>query len=312
LINRDEGKTRFLDGMRVALEHLDNLQDTLLTGLIQLRQSIGPGKVCWGLKTQASDAVKVSVAPGVAFDRQARPLIIASALDLAVDFSAAQTLYLVAAYVLATDLPVNGVPTILLNNVKVETRAAAPPYADDAVVFAQLLAHTGGFDVVQKGDWYLAALDHNHTGQFLEDASRPFHFDGFQVGIGPPRYDSGFLTVGPGKDLHLGHGLNTPNLLVQVQSRSGGVISTQGIGTTYWYELPSQQELRLHNAGAADLDLRAMLWPLDTVGAGPIRPVANAGDDRIVEFGKSFSLDGGRSAAFGGRKLIQFIWTQLS
>ncbi len=312
MIIRDEGKTRFLDGMRVAREHLDNLQDTLLAGLIHLRQSIGAGRVCWGLKAEQGSA-GVRVGAGFALDRQARPLIVTGDLEIAVNFGGAPSLYLVAAYALGTDLPVNGIPTVLLNNVKVETRSAAPPYADDAVVFAQLLARTGGFDIVQKGDWYLPPLDHTHSGQFLTDPDRGYRFDGHPIGLGPPRYDSGFLTVGPGNDLRLAHGLNTLNLLVQVQSRKGdGTISAQGMGTSFWYELPGSQEIRLHNGGSGDLDLRAMLWPLESAGAGPVPPVANVGDDRVVEFGKSFTLDGSRSAGFGGRKLVQYVWMQLS
>lgn len=314
MIVRDEGKTRFLDGMRVAREHLDHLQDTLLAGLIQLRQSIGFGKVCYGLKVEPGDTGNVRVGQGVAFDRQARPLIVEQDLQIAVNFGAAPTLYLVAAYALQADLPINGVPTRLVNNVTVETRSAAPPYADDAVVFAQLVARTDGFDIVQKGDWYLAPLDHGHTGQFLDDASRGFRFDGHPIGLGSPPFDSGFLAVGPGQQVLLSHGLNSLNLLVQLQCRTNdGTISSEGLGTRFWYELPGPQEIRLkRDSTIGDLDLRAMVWPLDTVGAGPVLPVANAGDEQIVELGQSFVLDGSRSTAFGGRKLMNYIWTELT
>jgi hypothetical protein len=314
MIDRDEGKTRFFDGLRVAREHLDNLQDTLLAGIIQLRQCVGTGKVCFGFKVQTAGAGTVHVSAGVAFDRQGRPLILTAAREIPANVSPGQSAFVVALYVLRSSLPVDGVPTILTNDIKLEARATPPPYQDDAVVFAQLLGRTDGFDIVQKGEWYLAPLDHRHSGQFLDDDARGFRFDGQPIGLGPPRFDSGFLTVGPGQDLRLAHGLNTVNLLVQVQSRKDGVISGQGFGTSYWYELPGAQEIRLRRTPDAEgsLELRAMLWPFDNSAAGPVLPVANAGEDQVVELGASFTLDASRSTAFGGRKLINFVWTQLS
>jgi hypothetical protein len=315
MTTRDEGKTRFLDGMRVAQEHLDNLQDTLLAGLIQLRQAIGSGKVCLGFKVQPGDPGKVVVGPGIAFDRQSRPLVMDRTFVGPVDFAGAQVLSLVVAYVLRSDLAVNGVPTVLRNDVNIEARPAPPPYADDAVIFAQLHARQdGGFDIVQNGDWYLAPLDHQHSGQFLDDPSRGFRFDGHPLGLGVPRFDSGFLTVAPDQELRLTHGLNTTNLLVQVQSRSSdGTISCAGLGSKFWYGLPGPQEVRLRRSSAkGDMDLRVTLWPFDASGAAPVVPVANPGSDKIVELGASFVLDGTLSRAFAGRKLINFIWTQLS
>jgi hypothetical protein len=249
----------------------------------------------------------------VAFDALARPLIVNDS-DLTVNFGAVQTLNVVVAYVLKSALPVNGIPTILLNDVKIETRAAPPPYPDGAVLFAQLVARESGFDVVQKGEWYLAPLDHRHTGVFLDDATRGFRFDGHPVGFGSPSFDSGFLAVGAGQELRLTHGLNTVNLLVQLQSRSAdGTISCEGLGTSFWYDLPGAQEVRVKRAdGGGDLALRVVLWPFDSTGTAPVPPVANAGDEKIVEFGASFLLDGSRSTGSGGRKLIRYIWTQLA
>jgi hypothetical protein len=315
MIDRDEGKTRFLDGMRVARQHLDNLQDTLLAGIVELRGAIGAGKVCFGLKTEPAEGGKIHVTPGFAIDRQGRPVVVPEALDLAVAVAEAQTVQVVAAYVLKADAVVSGIPTILSNGVKVETRADPPPYADDAVVFAQLRGRADGFDIVQKGDWYLAPLDHGHSGAFLDDPARGFRYDGHSVGFGAPQFDSGFLPVGPGQELRLAHGLNTVDLLVQLQSRGAdGSISCHGLGTDFWYELPGPQEIRLRRQGGeGGLDLRVMLWPFGAgAGAGPVLPVASAAAGETVEFGQSFLLDGSHSRAFGGRKLIRYIWTQFS
>jgi hypothetical protein len=43
-----------------------------------------------------------------------------------------------------------------------------------------------------------------------------------------------------------------------------------------------------------------------------VAPVADAGAPQFVESGQSFTLDGSLSTAFGGRHIVQFIWTELS
>lgn len=42
------------------------------------------------------------------------------------------------------------------------------------------------------------------------------------------------------------------------------------------------------------------------------RPIANAGEDKVVEYGESFTLDGSKSTAPPGRRLTTYRWLMLS
>lgn len=256
-----EGRTVFLDGLLVTREHLNHLQDTLLADVVQVRQTAGLGKVCFGLKVEAGDAGKVKINPGTAFDAQGRPVIVPAVQQLAVAFGDVQTLFLAAAFVLKSDLVISGTPTILKNDFLVELRKTPPPYADFGVRVAELHAQPGGFTIVQSGDWFLPPLDHRHSDKFLDDPVGGFRFDGQPLGLQPPQFDSGFLSVPLGGELTLVHGLNTINLMVEMQGRVDGVITTKGRGGSFWYDLPGPQQIRLARSNdPGPLDMRVILW----------------------------------------------------
>lgn len=311
---RDEGKTQFQNGMRVAREHLEHLQDMWIAAAMQLRATVGAGKVSYGLKVEVLAPDKVKVGAGLAFDRQVRPLALEQDRELAFDFGAASALYLVLGYQLRSEALLDGTPTLLYNDVTLEARAAAPPYQDDGVVFCELRRHEAGLETIQKGAWYLPPLDHGHSGTFILDAAQRWRYDGHPLGFAGPRFDSGFVAVAPAGEARLVHGLKTTNLLVQIQARlPDGSITTRGLGQDFWYELVGDQEVRLvRSATAGNMALRAMIWPFGATGAAPVLPMADAGSDVEVEYGQPFTLDAGNSRAFDGRHLTRFIWTQFS
>jgi len=314
----DVGRTVFRDGMRVAREHLEHLQDVALAGGSQARAACGMGKVSYGFRVEATAATTVSVGPGLAFDPQARALELAAARDMPVDLRSSPRQFLVVRHAVRTDGLVDGVPTLVFDDVSIEPRVAPPPYSDDAVVFARLDADAGAgageIAVTQLGDWYLPPLDHGHSGAFGLQNGR-FRFDGRPLGQPGPSFDSGFVAVGPDHFVQLTHGLNTRELVVQVQARRpDGVITTAGLGQAFWYELVSDTAVRLVRGGdtPGPLDVRVSIWPLPPAGAGPVAPIADAGDDRVVESGESFTLDGEHSRSFGGRNIVKYIWTEMS
>jgi hypothetical protein len=318
-MEHDEGRVRFLDGMRVTIEHMEHLQSLWLSAALQLRQTVGAGKVCYGLKVESVAADKVKVGAGLAFDRNAHPISLDAEREVAVNFGSSSTLHLVVVYTQRSEGLVNGVPTLISDDLKIETRAGAPPYADGAVLFAELQKGDGAISVVQKGEWYLPPLDHGHSGEFKLDEGLRWRYDGHQVGLQMPRFDSGFLPVEPGSPVQLVHGLKTANLLVQLQARrDDGIITTDGFGQEFWYELIGDQEVRVVRRGGVEaavenLELRVMLWPASgQSGAAPVLPVADAGDNVVIDQGESFGLDASRSRAFGGRQLIKYIWQQFS
>jgi hypothetical protein len=314
MTTRDEGGTRFLDGMRVTREHLEHLRDSLLGGVVGLRETIGLGRVAYGFKVEIADPGTLLVSPGLAIDAHGRPLLLEEERSLTLEFGEASSLYLTAKHVLRAEGMVDGIPTLLFNDLTLETQTSPPPYEDGSVVFAGVRLHEGGPTPFQKGEWYLPPLNHHHTGGFVEDAGR-WRFDGHALGGSvEPLFDSGFLPVDPGESVTLIHGLKSLDLFVQLQSRVGEVVTTRGYGESFYYELPDPQEIRLVRAEGfeGELELRAVVWPLGDSSGAPFLPLADAGVEEIVEFGVSFTLDGSRSRAFGNRKLTSYVWTQLS
>ena len=311
-----EGSTRFIDGMRVSREHLEHMHDVLLAAAVYLRQTVGTGKVAYGFRVEALFPDKVKVGPGLAFDRLARPLTLEGEQEIALSFTSSNTLYLVLNYALRSQTLVEGIHTVLSNALRIEARVDAPPYVDDSVIFAQLQLNAGKLEVVQKGEWYLPTLDHGHSGMFFFDQGKRWRFDGHRIGFAGPRYDSGFVPVAPGEEARLIHGLKTGDLLVQIQARlADATVTCAGLGQDFWYELVGQQEVRLRrraNTSPAQLELRVMIWPFAEPDAGPLLPMADAGNDILIEAGESFSLDATRSRAFEGHTISKYIWQQIS
>ncbi len=307
---RDEGKTGFLDGMQVAKEHMEHLQDIMLSAAIRLRETVGTGKVCHGLKVAPLEDEKVKVGPGLAFDILARPLILEEPRDLQLTFGESGTLYLVLLHQLRSEGAVKGIPTLIYNDVKIEARSGVPPYLDGAVIFAELHSKEGGFEIFQKGEWYLPRLDHGHSGTFVFDEALRWRYDGHSTGMQGPRFDSGFIPLSPGDTIQFVHGLKSIDLLVQLQARREGVISQKGEGSDFWYELHGDQEIHLCSSSAAtwEMELRATIWKFGEAEAGPVIPIADAGETKAVEFGSSFTLDGSRSRAFNGKKIKTYRW----
>lgn len=314
------GRVEFLDGMRISREHLEHLQAYLHLAILQMRETVGEGKVAHGLKAEA-DGGNLKVSPGLAFDGFGRPLALDDARTLPVDITAAPVLYAVLVHDLRYDAFFKGFPTVIRDFVKLELRPVAPPYADGAVRFAELRPAPAGdaapFLIAQSGGWYLPPLDHGHTGRFFTDAQGRMRFDGTPLGLPGAMYDSGFVHIDPGGSVHLRHGLRGMDFLAQLEAMSEkGMITNHGSGREYWYELPDDGLAVISRTKHKEYTrFRLRLWPFGTPGAapqGPILPVADAGPDAVVESGVSFRLDGSGSRSPAGLPLRKFKWIQLS
>jgi hypothetical protein len=310
----EHGGPRFLDGMRVAREHLEHLRDPAIGGGAGVREAIGAGRVAYGLRVDAVDEESVRVGPGLAFDGGARSLALREAVMVPVAPEGSRPTYLAIVHVSRSEGVVDGIPTLVFDDVAIETRAAAPAYDDGAVPFAGVRIDPEGLAVFQKGEWYLPPLYHGHSGEFLEDHGR-WRYDGDRVGsdLSQPDFDTGFVRVRSGESISLVHGLQSMDLIVQAQARAGSIVTTRGFGDAFFYELPNEQEITLVRGSdlEGDLELRAVMWRLGVAGAGPLLPLADAGDDQIVDMGEAFSLGGGRSRAFGGKSVAKYVWTKV-
>jgi hypothetical protein len=309
----DVGRTSFQNGMRVGAVHLEHLQDVLRVALDLGRRSAGSGRACFGLRVESTGPASVSVAAGAACDRAARVFAVA-AQDVELDWKKGQRMFLVALHRLRSGADeFEGHPTLYFDDAAIEARVAPPPYEDDAVLFARLDRADGTVAVIQRGEWFLPAADHTHSGTFVE-RDGVWRYDGDPLAHPPARFDSGFVAVGSGEAVTLAHGLGDADLQVQLQARIDGVVTSAGHGSGFWYELAAPGEIRLVRAPAdgADVELRALAWPLDGGASGPLLPLADAGPDLEVDLGASFGLDAGASRAFGGHELATFIWTEIS
>lgn len=318
------GRVAFLDGMRISREHLDHLQAYLHLAVVQLRASIGEGKVAYGLKAELEGA-DLKVAPGLALDAFARPLALDEARTLPVP-PAPGIRHVVIAHDLHYGEFFKGFPTVISDRIKLELRPAAPPYADGAVRFAELRpapppaagpAPAPNLLVVQHGDWYLPPLDHGHSGRFIPDADNRMRYDGHPLGLPGAMYDSGFIVIPPGGTVYLKHGLRGRDFVAMLEASSEhGLITSRGNGRDYWYTLPADGEATISRTRHKEYTrFRLRLWPFGAPGAapqGPVFPVANAGEDRIVEYGEAFRLDGAQSRSPAGLPLRKFKWIQLS
>jgi hypothetical protein len=310
----DEAGTHFLDGMRVSTEHMRHLQQSSVERARQLRSALGGGGVCHGYKVEPGNGGEVRILPGLAFDAQGRPL----RLEQAATLPAPQgRRWLVAQYELRSSLLVNGVPTLLADGVQLQARESAPPYDDAAVAFAEVARSGDAIELLQKGEWYLPPLVHGHRGGFVTDAQGLWRYDGAAVGGGlAPHYDSGFVALAAGEAATLAHGLQSLELIIDLTARrADGVLGNRGIGSDWWFELPDADHLVIARAAAAaapPLALRARAWRPEGGGAAPMRPIADAGDDRSVGVGESFPLDASRSRALGGQHLVRYRWTLMS
>lgn len=62
----EDAHIQFVDGLRVNADHLNNLQDRLHDAVVDLRRTVGLGRIAWGLRASITDG-SIGVDPGLAF-----------------------------------------------------------------------------------------------------------------------------------------------------------------------------------------------------------------------------------------------------
>src|SRR5260370_22058466 len=62
----EDAHIQFVDGRRVNADHLNNLQDRLHDAVLDLRRTVGLGRIGWGLRATVT-VRKVRGDPGLAF-----------------------------------------------------------------------------------------------------------------------------------------------------------------------------------------------------------------------------------------------------
>lgn len=203
----DDARSQFVDGLRVTADHLQHLQDRLRESVLDLRRSVGLGKVAWGLRVTLEGG-SVRLDPGVAFSRSGVRLAVDAPLNLGPAAGAAR----VVARATNSDvqaLRVGATPTLiqLLTQVTLEADDASA-LDDDALLLARVRPGAGAGAVDQPGELFAAGGRHAHTGQQVQDEQGHWHYDGLPLagakgdkgdpgGSGPAGPDGPAGPVGP-------------------------------------------------------------------------------------------------------------------
>src|SRR3989442_5308846 len=182
----DDARSQFVAELRVTADHLTHLQDRLREGIIDLRRSVGLGRIAWGLRVQTNGGV--AIAPGVAF----APGGVRLAIDTAVTLTAPGTPGLFRVVLRAGNsdreaLRVDSTPTLIL----LTTSATIEPddgsnLGGDALPLAAVNPTEGGFTVTQDDALFVALGHHTHSGQHLQDSQGRGHYDGPPLSVAGP------------------------------------------------------------------------------------------------------------------------------
>jgi hypothetical protein len=306
----EQAKVKFYDGQRVRREDLAFLQENLLSNHAYLGSVLGRKGVVWGFRTTAVDNATLWVEKGLAFDGFVRPIIHPEACPLQICHGD-DLLFACVNY--TTRVAENkGQPVRIENNYGLSIKKASEIDGINDVVFAQIQPRDGGYDIIQNGEWFIPPVHARHSGLFFEDAQGRWRYDGDPVvsSLGPD-FDTGWIGLEPETDINIPHGLGSADLLVQLEQKTGGVVSNRGIGSDFYYELHDTSVIRLTNSSLEALSLCARLWRLDARVSAESAPVSDAGMDSTAEPGESFNLDGSDSMAFNGRSVVRYRWSLI-
>ncbi len=300
----------FYDGQRVRREELEFLQENLLQNQEYLHATLGQMGVSWGFRVSAIDNENIRIGKGLAFDEFSRPVIHPESTSLAI-FPQEESLFVCVKYIPRVTQEQNGQPVRVENGYQFGVYGPEDIASNREILLAQIRPRQGGYDIIQKGEWYIPPLHSTHSGLFFEDIQGRWRYDGDPVVSAlTPDFDSGWLTLEPASDLNLLHGLGSQILLVQLQNKvSEGVISSKGNGKDFYYELHDTSIIRLFNGSDRQLTICARLWRLTPEIKPLLAPIADAGMDITTEYGTSFTLDGSDSMAFEGRSVVRYRWS---
>ena len=305
-----QAKVIFYDGQRVKREDLEYLQNNLLDNQTRILVALGKKGINWGFRVTAIDNNTVNIGEGLAYDKYFRPIIFTTPQDLSISLNDS-SIFIVAKYVAQVTQEINGQPVQISHSQQLSIFNESDAQTAEGIIVAQIRPREGGFDIIQKGEWFIPPLNATHSGHFYEDAEGRWRYDGDPVVSAiAPDFDSGWVELDANSDLNIPHGLGSNNLLVQLQNKIvDGVISNKGNGQDFYYELHDTHVVRLFNSTDNQLALNVKLWRLDADINPMLMPVADAGLDLAAEYGESFELDGSDSMAFEGRSVVRYRWT---
>lgn len=172
-----DARSQFINGQKVTALHLQHMQDSLRSGLADLRSCIGLGKVAWGLKAELQDG-NVVIQPGAAFSLNGHRLSLDSVTQVSLgDNDAPLNLVLTGVNEDVEALRFDGAETIINLNTEVALKPADYE-CTDSIVIASIENVDGTLALKQKPETFAATGNHNHTGEWYQNSLGQWLFDG--------------------------------------------------------------------------------------------------------------------------------------
>ncbi|MEY4748459.1 MAG: hypothetical protein RIQ60_673 [Pseudomonadota bacterium] len=181
-----DARTLFRDGLRVTPAHLNHLQQTLADAVLDLRTTLGLGRIAWGLRLGLGEDGSVTLAPGLVYTRAGVRLGLTASRTLALPDGVGSWNVVVAGN--NTDDPLlrlDDKPTLVLTQTVVVVQAPDVEVADDALAIGQITRNGDGLSLQQDAHLWLAPAAHGHTGTFFQDADGRWRYDGPSGPMGP-------------------------------------------------------------------------------------------------------------------------------
>ena len=137
-------RIQVFDGLRVATEHVDHLQDGVHSSIEDLREAFGLGRIVRGLDVTV-DGPGVVVGPGLAFDRERNRVALDEPQRIDVMFQVGQDVqYVCAKYERVEDHEVEGKATLVWDSTSLVVQPALPGPTDDPIPLAKLVRSQDG------------------------------------------------------------------------------------------------------------------------------------------------------------------------
>src|SRR5258706_131905 len=175
----NDGRTQFLDGLRVTADHMQHMQDRLREAVVDLRRTVGLGRIAWGLHVETNNGA-VSIQPGVAFAPSGVRLNIDAPASVNIpDGVGPWRVVLRAEESDRESLRVGNQATLiaLTTTPSVETDDDSE-IGPDALEIASITKKNAGFKAEQDSALFVAAGNHSHSGNFVQDEFGHWHYDG--------------------------------------------------------------------------------------------------------------------------------------
>ncbi|MBI3347685.1 MAG: hypothetical protein HY020_10805, partial [Burkholderiales bacterium] len=155
-------RTTFVDGLRVTPQHLNHLQDALRQAVLDLRGTLGFGRIAYGLRASVADG-SVAVSPGLAFSSSGLRLALAEGATLPLPGSGEYRIELQASEAGDPDTQLGEQPTIWYVQVQVRAVSSDAPPTPDSLVVA-IANSADGLQVTQDAGLFLVPSHHAHSG----------------------------------------------------------------------------------------------------------------------------------------------------